>query len=106
MKKIFRYVRPSGRIPFDEWIESLSLKDQARVDAYINRLALGAAKRNIKSLGDGVFEIKIDVGPGYRVYFGEKGQRLILLLSGGDKSTQTSDVKKSKEYWRDYNAEN
>lgn len=106
MKKICRYVRPSGRVPFDEWIQSLSLKDQARVDAYINRVALGAVKRNIKPLGGGVFEIKIDVGPGYRVYFGEEGRKLILLLSGGDKSTQTSDVQKSKEYWRDYNAEN
>ena len=61
-------------------------------------------KKHIKSLGDGVFEIKIPHGPGLRVYFAEIENVIMLLLLGGDKSTQTRDIKKAKEYWRQYNA--
>ncbi|MBE9142264.1 hypothetical protein IQ236_03395 [Planktothrix mougeotii LEGE 06226] len=53
---------------------------------------------------EGVFQFKINYGPGYRIYFGQVGLTLILLLCGGDKSTQQKDIKKAKEYWRDYNA--
>jgi len=105
LKEIYRYKTPNGKVPFDEWIQSLTEQNQARIDAYIKRAALGAAKKNIEPVGEGVFEIKIDVGPGFRVYFGEKGRTMILLLLGGDKSTQRSDIRKAKEYWRDYNAE-
>jgi len=57
----------NGREPFTDWLESLGLKAQARVSAYIDRVAAGGGRKNIKPLGDGVFEIKIDLGPGYRV---------------------------------------
>jgi putative addiction module killer protein len=55
-------------------------------------------------VGEGVSELRIDIGPGYRVYFGEDGDD-VILLGGGDKSTQAADIKSAKERWRDYNAE-
>jgi len=91
-----------GSEPFTEWHESLELKVQARVSAFIDRVAAGGGKKNIRSLGDGVYEIKIDIGPGYRVYFGQDGKRIILLLVGGDKGTQSKDIATAKRYWRQY----
>jgi len=86
-------------------MQSLDKQSQARIDAYIQRVAMGAAKKNTKAVGKAVFEIKINSGPGYRVYFGEVGRRMILLLIGGDKSTQSRDIIRAQEFWRDYNAE-
>ncbi len=106
MRDIFRYKTPSGRIPFDEWISDISEASQARIDAYIQRVAMGAARKATKPVGNGVFEIKLDFGPGYRVYFGEIGRSMILLLIGGDKSSQSKDIERAKEFWRNYNAEN
>ena len=91
-----------GRETFTEWHESLDFKVQARVSAFIDRVAAGGGKKNVKPLGDGVYEIKIDVGPGYRVYFGEDGRTIILLLVGGDKKTQSKDIDAAKRYWRQY----
>lgn len=92
----------SGREPFSEWIESLDLRTQARIFAYVDRVAAGGGRKHVKALGDGVFEIKIDFGPGYRVYFGEDGPTIILLLIGGDKKTQNKDIETAKQYWRKY----
>ncbi|MFM8270636.1 MAG: type II toxin-antitoxin system RelE/ParE family toxin [Pseudomonadota bacterium] len=91
-----------GSEPFTEWLESLELRVQARVSAFIDRVALGGGKKNVRALGEGVYEIKIDIGPGYRVYFGEDGKRIILLLVGGDKGTQAKDIFTAKRYWRQY----
>ena len=79
------------------------MASQARIDVYIKRVASGGSKNNIKSLGDGVFEIKINYGPGFRVYFGEVQNAIILLLLGGDKSSQKRDIIKAKSYWRQFN---
>jgi putative addiction module killer protein len=57
-----------------------------------------------RSVGDGVCELRIDYGPGYRVYYGQDGEALILLLCGGDKRTQAKDIEKAHGYWKDYKA--
>ena len=103
MKKVEMLQLPNGKTPFEEWFKKLSFEEEVRIDNYVKRLAAGGAKKNIRALGDSVFEIKINYGPGFRVYFGEIDSTIILLLLGGNKSTQKRDIKKAKEYWRSYN---
>jgi len=102
LKKIRLYQTESGKVPFSGWFEKLDGKTKARVQIYTERLAQGGTKKNIKPLGEGVFEAKLKFGPGLRLYFGEDGNELIVLLLGGDKGTQDQDIKKAKMYWRDY----
>jgi len=68
----------------------------------LNRLRLGNFG-DCKFVGDGVHELRIAYGPGYRVYFGREGNFVVILLSGGDKGSQTRDITKAKEFWLDYN---
>lgn len=98
---IEKFKTEAGKEPYSEWIETLDAVTQAKIYAYVDRVALGGAKRNLKPVGDGVFEITIDYGPGYRIYFGRSENRIILLL-GGDKSSQDRNIKKAKELWRAY----
>ena len=102
MKKVERLQLPNGNEPFKIWIDQLDKSARAKVYTYIDRVAAGGAKKNIKAVGDAVFEVKVNYGPGYRVYFGEVEGAIILLLVGGDKSSQKRDVKTAKQYWRDY----
>jgi putative addiction module killer protein len=79
------YVAPDGNIPFDEWLNSLrDITAQAKIDAKLKRVALGNLG-DYRSVGDGVYELKINYGPGYRIYFGQVGTTIILLLCGGDR---------------------
>ena len=100
MKRILKYVTESGNEPFQDWFLGLDRRAQAKVRAYIDRVALGGSSKNVKPVGEGVHEIKIDFGPGYRIYFGLQGTKAILLLGGGDKSQQSKDILQAKEYWR------
>jgi putative addiction module killer protein len=96
------YETAEGKCPFDEWLNGL--KDavgRALIRKRINRVKLGNLGQS-RSLGDGVWELKIDFGPGYRVYYGEDGPRVVVLVCGGDKGSQDRDIAKAKEYWRDY----
>ncbi|OFZ13974.1 MAG: hypothetical protein A2Z20_10080 [Bdellovibrionales bacterium RBG_16_40_8] len=102
MKQLVYYSTAAGKEPCRDWLNDLGLTDQAAIHAYIDRVAMGGAKKNVKPLGDSIFEIKIDRGPGFRVYFGQVGQKIILLLIGGDKGSQKRDIRLAKEYWRDY----
>jgi len=98
-----KYLRlPNGREPFREWFYSLEITNRTRIRVYIDRLGLGSGKNNIKSLGDGIYELKMKFDPGFRVYFAEEGNTIFLLLFGGDKSSQNRDIEKAKMYWRDY----
>ncbi len=101
-KKILYYVTESGKTPFLDWINDLDMRSEIIVDRFIQRVAQGGAKKSIKSLKDGVFEIKIPHASGLRVYFAEDGDTIIVLLVGGDKKTQSRDIKKAKEYWSNY----
>ncbi len=94
------YTLPKGRAPFEKWIKGL--KDiRARVNVKIARLRLGNFG-DAKSVGEGVFELRIDYGPGYRVYFGRIRQTVVLLLCGGDKDSQAEDIQTAKSYWREF----
>jgi len=78
---------------FAQWIDALKdLRARARIQARIARLAMGNAG-DVKPVGEGVSELRVDYGPGYRVYFKKRGQRIIVLLAGGDKRSQTRDIK-------------
>ena len=101
-KQVEAYVDPDGSCPFDDWMESLrDQRAKARIRARIARVRLGNLG-SCEPVGRGVLELKIDYGPGYRVYFGQKGTTLVILLCGGDKSSQTEDIRRAIEYWEDY----
>jgi len=101
-KTVLTYVKVNGSAPFNDWLESLKdRKARAIVRTRINRIRLGNLG-SCRSVGDGVSELKIKFGAGYRVYFGQKGDEIIILLSGGDKSSQNKDIKQAREYWQDY----
>ncbi|HXB98510.1 MAG TPA: type II toxin-antitoxin system RelE/ParE family toxin [bacterium] len=98
---IRQYHDASGVSPVDRWIRGLDKPTISRVLARIDRLAGGNFGQS-RHLGAGVHEAKMDFGPGYRLYFGVQGSRLILLLCGGDKSSQASDIQKARRYWAEY----
>lgn len=95
------YTTPSGKSPFIDWIESLQDKAaRYRIKERLDRIALGNMGDS-KSVHKGVSEIKFDFGPGYRLYFGKEGKKIILLC-GGDKSSQKRDIKQAHHLWEDY----
>ena len=78
---------------YAQWLDGLrDIKARARIQARVERLATGNAG-DVKPVGEGVSELRIDYGPGYRIYFTKRGRELVILLAGGDKSTQTGDIK-------------
>ena len=86
---------------FVQWLDGLGdIQARARVQARIERLATGNPG-DVEPVGAGVSELRIDYGPGYRVYFKRRGRELIILLAGGDKSTQAKDIKAALRYARD-----
>jgi putative addiction module killer protein len=96
------YESPDGKRPFQEWIDSLKDHEaQGRVLARLERVRLGLLG-DCKSLGDGVSELRIDTGPGYRVYFGQEGHSIVILLCGGSKVAQRKDIAGAKVFWMDY----
>ena len=100
--EIRRYRSPAGREPFTEWLTDLPDRQaRARVLARLERLEAGNFG-DVKFLRDGVSELRIDWGPGYRVYFGRDGRTVIVLLCGGDKRKQDADIRKAVELWQEY----
>lgn len=101
-KTIFIFETPEGKCPFSDWLTALKdIKARAIVRARLERVRLGNLG-HCKSIKDGVFELKIDFGPGYRVYFGQDGSTLVVLLCGGDKRTQKKDIARAKLLWMEY----
>jgi putative addiction module killer protein len=101
-REIQRYIKPDGKIPFDDWFDNLrDIKAQIKINKRLNRVNLGNLG-DYRALREGVFELKIDYGSGYRIDFGQIGTTIVLLLCGGDKSTQDQDIRQAIEYWQNY----
>ncbi|MBF0565507.1 MAG: type II toxin-antitoxin system RelE/ParE family toxin [Nitrospirae bacterium] len=101
-KRIEIYVTEDGRIPFLDWLNSLKdVKGRAKIRVRIDRLSVGNFG-DCRAIGSGVYELRIDYGPGYRVYFGQASSDIMLLLCAGDKDSQKADLKKALLYWEDF----
>jgi putative addiction module killer protein len=100
--EIRHYVSRSREDVFDQWLTHLAdTRTQAKIAVRINRLAAGNFG-DCKSLRQGLFELRIDWGPGYRIYYAMLGTSCVLLLCGGDKRKQSSDIDRALEYLKDY----
>lgn len=96
------YQTDTGKRPFSLWLHNIKdHKTKAKIRLRLDRLEMGNFGQ-CKSVGNGIYELKIDFGPGYRIYFGKVGLKCVLLLLGGDKSSQDSDILKAKLYFKDY----
>lgn len=102
-KELVFYESPIGKVPFERWLSKIGdLRAQVKIETRLNRLIKGNYG-DYSSLRNGVSELRIDYGPGYRVYFGElKNQLVIVLLLGGTKKTQRKDIELAIQYWEDY----
>ena len=106
MIDIRRYQRADGAVPLTEWLADLrDARARAKLEIRFRRVSLGIFG-DIKPVGEGVLELREDVGPGYRVYMGRHGAALVILLCGGDKRSQDADIKRAKEYWLDWKRRN
>jgi putative addiction module killer protein len=101
MNELREYLGRDGRNLFGDWFDRLNSEAARRVTTALYRLGLGNLS-NVKSVGGGVFECRIDFGPGYRVYFGKDGERIVILLCGGTKKRQQDDIELACECWMDY----
>ena len=101
MIEVREYVDTEGRSPFAKWLFGLNVQAAAKVATALERISDGNLS-NVKAVGGGVLEFKIDFGPGYRIYFGREGDRLVILLAGGSKTRQELDIRKAVAYWQDY----
>jgi putative addiction module killer protein len=99
--EIREYTDALGRSPFGRWFDRLPAQAAAKVRTAVARMEAGNLS-NVKSVGEGVMERVIDWGPGYRIYFGRDGDKLIILLGGGSKKGQQDDIRRAKECWKDY----
>jgi putative addiction module killer protein len=95
------YIDQDGRSPFGRWFGALDPAAAARVTVALARVELGNFS-SVKGVGAGVFECRIDFGPGYRVYFGKDGESLVILVAGGTKKRQQDDIKIAQARWKDY----
>lgn len=101
MIDVREYNDPDGRSPYAVWFNRLNAHAAAKVATAVTRLGLGNFS-NVKGVDSGVFECRIDFGPGYRVYFGKDTERLVILLGGGTKKRQQHDIETALARWQDY----
>jgi putative addiction module killer protein len=99
--QLLYYVDADGQSPFSAWFDDLAVPAAAKVTIALKRLEEGNTSR-AKSVGEGIYEIRIDFGPGYRIYYGYDGKTLVILLAGGTKQRQQQDIKVAKQRWVDY----
>jgi putative addiction module killer protein len=101
MLEIRYYMAVDGRQPFAEWFADLEPVTRAKIARAVARMEQGNLS-NVKPVGGGVLEYRIDFGPGYRVYFGRDGETLVILLTGGSKKRQQRDIEAASACWQDY----
>ena len=102
MFEVQSYLDPEGKDPYTQWLARLPDRQaKARIVVRVGRMAAGNSGDH-KPVADGVWELRIDWGPGYRVYYAQAGKRLILLVAGGDKRTQQADIAQALANWRDW----
>lgn len=101
-RELREYLTETGRNPFHEWLAGLrDLQTRGRIRVRLNRLRLGNFG-DCKPVGEGVLELRLDFGPGYRVYLAQDGEIVVILLCGGDKRTQHRDIATAKTFWISY----
>lgn len=102
MNKILRYYKtPNGKSPFAAWIKKI--KDhtvRSRIERRLERLEIGHYG-DCEVVESGIYELRLHFGPGYRIYFAESGETIVIILCGGDKSNQSKDIEKAKQYWQE-----
>lgn len=101
--KVFIFASETGKVPYTDWLDDLDPMTRAVIRSRIDRVRLGnlgdcKLLKNVK----GIYELRVDYGPGYRIYFAKINIESIVLLIGGNKSSQKSDIEKAKRYWMDY----
>ena len=101
MIEIREYLDDRGRSPFGRWFDGLDASAAVSVRTSLARMEAGNLS-NIRGVGNGVLECRINVGPGYRVYFGRDGDTLIILLGGGTKTRQQRDIDDARQLWQEY----
>ena len=101
MLEIIEYVRDDGQCPFCNWVETLSNHAAAKVLTAVQRMKQGNLGDH-KTVGKGVSERRINVGPGYRIYYGRDGDKIIVLVGGGTKSRQNRDIENAQQTWAEY----
>ena len=94
------YENDNGKSPYIEWEDELTPSVRAQIRKRINRLRCGNFG-DCEPIEDGVFELRIHIGPGYRIYYGKKGKKVVILLCAGDKGSQKRDITRAKKYWQD-----
>ena len=99
--RIIEYLDQRGRSPFAAWFEGLNAEAAAKFTAALYQVG-ESNWGNTKGVGGGVFERKVDFGPGYRIYFGKEGESLVILLGGSTKQRQQQAIEAARERWRDY----
>ncbi len=100
-RNVIEFTDEPGNSPFARWFAGIDAQAAAKVSIAIYRLGLGNMS-NTKLIGQGVLEYKLDYGPGYRIYFGQDGKTLVILLHGGTKKLQDKDIKRARRFWTEY----
>lgn len=104
--ELIRYRRPDGQIPVSQWLSRLrDAIAKTGIEKRLNRLRLGSFGDS-RAVREGVIELRVDHGPGYRIYLGRHGPSLVILLVGGDKGSQERDIALALSYWQDWKRRN
>jgi putative addiction module killer protein len=101
MVEVLEYLDLNGRSPYAKWFDDLNAQAAAKVSVAVTRFGTGNFG-NVKGVGSGVYECRLDFGPGYRIYFGKDGERMVILLGGGTKKRQQRDIGDAIARWQDY----